>query len=60
MTNYKSIIVDNPYEKVSRITLNRPEKRNSLSAKLRTELFEVLESNDKDSDISVTIIRVSV
>ena len=59
MTNYKSIIVDNPYEKVSRITLNRPEKRNSLSAKLRTELFEVLESNDKDPDISVTIIRGS-
>ena len=59
MTNYKSIIVDNPYEKVSRITLNRPEKRNSLSAKLRTELFEVLESNDKDPDISVTILRGS-
>ena len=59
MTNYNSIIVDNPHEKVSRITLNRPEKRNSLSANLRTELFEVLESNDKDPDISVTIIRGS-
>ena len=59
MTEYKSIIIDNPYEKISRITLNRPEKRNSLSSNLRSELFDVLESNDKNSDISVTIIRGS-
>ncbi|MDA9623519.1 enoyl-CoA hydratase-related protein, partial [Rhodobiaceae bacterium] len=31
----------------------------SLSANLRTELFEVLESNDKDPNISVTVIRGS-
>ena len=59
MTNYKSIIVDKPHEKVSRITLNRPDKRNSLSTNLRTELFDTLESNDKNPDISVTIIRGS-
>jgi len=59
VTNYKSIIVDKPHEKVSRITLNRPDKRNSLSTNLRTELFDALESNDKNPDISVTIIRGS-
>ena len=59
MTNYSSIIVDEPHEKVSRITLNRPEKRNSLNANLRAELFEILESNDQNPGISVTIIRGS-
>ena len=59
MTNYSSVIVDEPHEKVSRITLNRPEKRNSLNANLRAELFEVLESNDQNPGISVTIIRGS-
>jgi enoyl-CoA hydratase len=59
MTNYSSIIVDDPHERVSRITLNRPEKRNSLSANLRAELFEVLESNDQNPGVSVTIIRGS-
>ena len=59
MTNYSSVIVDEPHEKVSRITLNRPEKRNSLNANIRAELFEVLESNDQNPGISVTIIRGS-
>lgn len=59
MTEYKSIIVDNPIEKISRITLNRPNKRNSLSANLRSELFEVLENNDQNENISATIIRGS-
>ena len=59
MAEYKSIIVDNPIEKISRITLNRPNKRNSLSANLRGELFEVLENNDQDENINATIIRGS-
>lgn len=59
MTELKSIIVDNPTEKISRVTLNRPDKRNSLSANLRTELFEVLEKNDQDQNINATIIRGS-
>ena len=37
----------------------RPKQRNSLSAELRTELFQVLESNDLNKEISVTIIRGS-
>ena len=59
MTEYKSIIVDSPIKKISRITLNRPNKRNSLSANLRSELFEVLENNDQDENINATIIRGS-
>jgi Enoyl-CoA hydratase/carnithine racemase len=59
LSNYNSIIVDTPQEKISRITLNRPKQRNSLSAELRTELFQVLENNDLNEDISVTIIRGS-
>ena len=59
MTKYKSIIVDYPIDQISRITLNRPDKRNSLSANLRTELFEVLEKNDQDENINATIIRGS-
>ena len=59
MSNYKSIIVDIPAEKISRITLNRPKQRNSLSANLRTELFQTLEENDMNPEISVTIIRGS-
>ena len=59
MTKYKSIIVDYPIDQISRITLNRPDKRNSLSANLRTELFKVLEKNDQDENINATIIRGS-
>ena len=59
MSEYKSIIVDSPEEQISRISLNRPKQRNSLSAELRKELFEVLEKNDQDDDVSLTIIRGS-
>ena len=59
MSYYNSILIDIPQDRVSRITLNSPKQRNSLSAELRTELFEVLENNDKNKDISVTIIRGS-
>ncbi|MFL2829381.1 MAG: enoyl-CoA hydratase-related protein [Alphaproteobacteria bacterium] len=59
MSKYNSIIVDLPQDRISRITLNRPKQRNSLSAELRTELFQVLESNDLNEEVSATIIRGS-
>ena len=59
MSEYKSIIVDSPEEQISRISLNRPKQRNSLSSELRKELFEVLEKNDQDDDVSLTIIKGS-
>ena len=51
------IIVDRPSDYVSRITLNRPEKRNAISTPLRSALLGVLEANDRDPDVRVTIIR---
>lgn len=57
MADYQLIIVDSPVEKVRRITLNRPEKRNALSNALRGELFAALEAADLDDSVSVTVIR---
>ena len=57
MTDLKFIVVDQPIEGVSRITLNRPESRNALNNTLRGELYGTLEANDRDPAIRVTIIR---
>ena len=57
MTDYQHIIVDNPRPNVSRITLNRPDSRNALNNVLRGELYSTLESNDRNPDVRVTIIR---
>jgi len=57
MAQYQFIEVDQPRPLVSRITLNRPQKRNPMNNGLRTELFEVLENNDRDDTVRVTIIR---
>src|SRR5262245_3198089 len=51
------IIVDEPVERVRRITMNRPEKRNSLVHPLRGALLETLRAHDQDPGVSVTIIR---
>ena len=55
--SYSKIIVDEPRERVRRITLNRPEKRNPLSNELRTELFDALTQADQDDAVRVIIIR---
>lgn len=57
MPDHVHIIVDTPLPGVSRITLNRPEKRNALNNRLRTEVFQTLEANDRDPEVKVTIIR---
>ena len=51
------IIVDSPAPFISRITLNRPDKRNSMNHELRGQLFNQLQINDQDPDVRVTIIR---
>ena len=51
------ILVDRPADRVARITLNRPEKRNAMSNALRTQMFAALETADCDPDISVIILR---
>lgn len=57
MSEPRLILIDEPLPRVRRITLNRPEKRNALSNALRTQLFEALEEADRDSSISVSILR---
>ena len=51
------ILVDEPRPRVRRITMNRPEKRNSLIHPLRGAILETLRDHDQDPDVSVTIIR---
>jgi enoyl-CoA hydratase len=51
------IIVDEPAPRVRRITMNRPEKRNSLVHPLRGAILDTLRAHDADPHVSVTIIR---
>ena len=51
------ILVDEPAPRVRRITMNRPEKRNSLIHPLRGAILGTLREHDADPDVSVTIIR---
>jgi len=59
MTAYETIAVDFPAEGVCRVTLDRADKRNAISTTMRTELLRVLEGNDHDAAVRVTIIRGS-
>jgi enoyl-CoA hydratase len=59
MTAFETLLIDQPSEGVCRITLDRAEKRNAISTQMRTELLQVLESNDFDERVRVTIIRGS-
>ena len=55
--DYERIVVDTPIERVARVTLNRPEKRNAIDGRTRTELFDALHVHDDDPSVRVTIIR---
>jgi enoyl-CoA hydratase len=51
------VLVDEPAPRVRRITMNRPDKRNSLIHPLRGAILETLRAHDQDPAVSVTIIR---
>jgi enoyl-CoA hydratase len=51
------ILVDEPLPLVRRITMNRPDKRNSLIHTLRGAILDTLRAHDQDPDVAVTIIR---
>ena len=53
--NYETLIVDKDKRGVVSLTLNRPEKRNALSAKMIDELTDFAAS--LTSDIRVTVIQ---
>jgi enoyl-CoA hydratase/carnithine racemase len=55
---YQSIILERE-GRVGMITLNRPEKRNALSARLVTEMLQVLHELDEDPGIGAIILRGS-
>jgi enoyl-CoA hydratase/carnithine racemase len=45
--------------RVRRITLNRPEKRNALSAQFCRELAEAIESADRDSSVGAMLLTAN-
>ena len=57
--SYETIAIDTPLPYVHRITLNRPEKRNAISALMRVELLTALRAADNDPEVRVSIIRGS-
>jgi enoyl-CoA hydratase len=57
VSQYQTLLIDQPEPGVQRITLNRPEKRNAISNALRSELLDALQRADGDDEIRVSIIR---
>ena len=55
MDDYESILY-RPAERIARITLNRPEKRNALDFTLRRELVEALKRAERDDDVTLVLI----
>ena len=51
------LLIDDPIPGVRRLTMNRPEKRNSLIHPLRGAILKALQDADTDPDIKVSIIR---
>ena len=51
------VLIDEPAPMVRRITMNRPEKRNSLIHPLRGAILESLRAADQDPDVRVMIVR---
>lgn len=51
------LLIDDPLPGVRRLTMNRPEKRNSLIHPLRGAIIEALRAADEDDEIKVSIIR---
>ena len=51
------LLADRPLDKVQRLTLNRPEKRNALNDELRLAIFTALREADADRDTSVIVLR---
>jgi enoyl-CoA hydratase len=56
---YETIAVDAPAPYVHRITLDRADKRNAISALMRVELLAELRRADHDPEVRVSIVRGS-
>ena len=55
---YQTILIEKK-QRVGIITLNRPEKRNALSAQLVNEVMDVLKELDNDSEVGAIVLRGS-
>ena len=55
--NSEVLMIDDPIPGVRRLTMNRPEKRNSLIHPLRGAIIKALQDADSDPEIKVSIIR---
>ncbi len=53
---YETILYDNA-DRIIRITLNRPDKRNALNAKMLEELTDAFTRADEDQDACVVVLR---
>ncbi|MCB2078247.1 MAG: crotonase/enoyl-CoA hydratase family protein [Novosphingobium sp.] len=53
---YENLLIER-IERVARITLNRPERRNAISQAMRSELVDAVECAAQDPDIHAVIIR---
>ena len=56
MADYTSILyrVD---DRIARITMNRPEKRNALNMTMRNEIVDALRAAERDDEVSVVLIE---
>ena len=54
--NDNIVLIDNPRPHVRRITMNRPEKRNSLIHPLRGAVLESLYEADQDDSVKISIV----
>ena len=56
MTQATPPIIYNVENRIARITLNRPEKRNALSFELRRAIVHALKDAERDDNVSVVLI----
>jgi enoyl-CoA hydratase len=55
MSDYESILYS-VEDRIARITLNRPEKRNALNFGLRRDLVDALRVAERDDDVTIVLI----
>jgi enoyl-CoA hydratase len=56
MSDYTCILYRTGADRVARITLNRPEKRNALNLTLRGEFVNALKRAERDDSVSVVLV----
>ena len=54
-TPYKHILY-RVEDRIARVTLNAPEKRNALSFLMRDEIVQALRTAEADDDVSIVLI----